>query len=243
VRFLLAVFGIAIALAAPSTGLAQPAGPWMTLLSVTFPILADLPGLPVSCTGWYAAARGHAGSMPVSVYVTAGHCDVPRIVRLAEGFEQMAVLGYINRPGVDASVGIRVDPRAIRMFPILATVAPWSGDRALVVGYSAGHITEAVLTTLPECLHGFLCFHSDHALRPGMSGAPILSFRTGLIIGILIGTPRDSHGYGDPHTVWATPSSTLQTLIEFAIPGVLDTNHAGKPSVLVPATEPSLLSP
>ena len=29
--------------------------------SITFQILAERPGLPVSCTGWYAAPRGHAG--------------------------------------------------------------------------------------------------------------------------------------------------------------------------------------
>lgn len=224
-RVLLAACGLGIALAAPSTGLAQPAGPWMTLLSITFPILADLPGLPLSCTGWYAASRGDAGSMPVSVYVTAGHCDTPHIVKITEGLEQMAVLAHINRPGFDAAVGTRVDPRTTRTFPVFAEAFPRTGDRALVGGYSAGHLTEAVLTALPECLHGFLCFHSDHALRPGMSGAPILSLRTGQIIGILIGTPRDSHGYGDPHTVWATPSSALLTLIELATPGALDSAH------------------
>jgi len=165
--------------------------------------------------------------MPVSVYVTAGHCDVPHLVKIAEGLEQMAVLGRITRLGIDVAVGTRIDPRITRTFPILATALPRAGERALMVGYSAGHLTEAVLTNLRDCVHGFLCFHSDLALRPGMSGAPILSLQTGQIIGELVGTPLDSHGYGDPHTVWATPSTVLRTLIELTTPGDLETDRTG----------------
>ena len=227
VRILLATIGITMALAAPGTALAEPAGPWMTLLSITFPILADLPGLPVNCTGWYATSLGHGGSMPISVYVTAGHCNVPHIVRMGEGLEQPPVLGHIDRLGVDAAVGVRVDQRATRTFPILAMTLPQPGERALVAGYSAGHLTEAVLTTLPRCFHGFLCFHSDHALRPGMSGASILSLRTGQIIGVLVGTSLDSHGYGDQHTIWATPAVALRALIELAAPGGTEADRAG----------------
>jgi hypothetical protein len=225
-RILTASFSLVIALVGSSIASAQPAGHWDGLLSFTFQILADRPDLPVRCTGWFAAPRGHVGSMLVSVYVTAGHCDVPHIVRIAEGFEQMARLAHVNRLGVDAAVGVRLDSRPRRTFPVLATTFPRPGDRALVAGYSAGHLTEAVLTTLPDCSYGFVCFHSDCALRPGMSGAPILSLRTGEIVGILVGTPLDAHGYGDPQTIWATPSTALRVLIDLAAPKALETDRA-----------------
>lgn len=224
-RVLIATLGLVIALDGSAIASAQPAGPWTTLLSLTFQILADLPNLPVRCTGWFAAPRGHIGSLLVSAYVTAGHCDVPHVVRITEGLEQTTVLARINRLGVDAAVGIRLDSRVTRAFPVLASALPRPGDRALVAGYSAGHLTEAVLTTLSECLHGFVCFHSDQPLRPGMSGAPILSLRTGEIVGILVGTPLDAHGYGDPQTIWATPSTAIRTLIELASPGLLEAGN------------------
>ena len=195
--------------------------------SITFQILAERPGLPVSCTGWYAAPRGHAGFLYVSVYVTAGRGEAPHVVRNPEGPEQMVVLAHINRLGADAAVGARVDRRAARTFLTLATAPPRPGDRALVAGYSAGHLTEAVLTTVPDCLHGDICFHSDQALRPGMSGAPILSLVTGQLIGILIGFPV-IHNRVDPHTIWATPSTALRTLIELATPGALEADRAGR---------------
>ncbi len=225
-RIVIAALSLAVVLAACGITSAQPRGPWTTLLAITFQILANRPGQPVNCTGWYAASRRHGGSLLVSIYMTAGHCEVPHVVRIAEGFEQMAVLARIDRLGVDAAVGARLDPRATRMFPVFATALPRPGDRALVVGYSGGHLTEAVLTALPDCPHRFICFHSDHALRPGMSGAPILALHTGEIVGILIGTPQDAHGYGDPHTIWATPSTALRTLIELAAPGALDADRA-----------------
>lgn len=220
-RIGLATLSLAVILAVLGTASAQPVAPWTHLVSATFQILADLPGWPVRCTGWYAAPRGRMSSLVVSVYVTAGHCDAPHIARIAEGFEQMAVLARITRPGVDAAVGMRFDPRATRSFPVLAAALPHAGDQALVAGYSAGHLTEAVLTVLPTCLSGFLCFHSDRALRPGMSGAPILSLRTGEIIGVLAGTPLDPHGHEDPHTIWATPSIALRALVELAAPNTI----------------------
>lgn len=220
-RIGLAALGFAIVFAVFGTASAQPVAPWTSLLSATFQILADLPGWPVRCTGWYAAPRGHVSSMRVSVYVTAGHCDDPHIVRTVEGFEQMAVLARITRPGVDAAVGARFDPRATRSFPVLAAALPRPGDHTLVAGYSAGQLTEAVLTVLPDCRGGFLCLHSDRALRPGMSGAPISSLRTGEIVGILVGTPLDAHGHEDPHTTWATPSIALRALVELAAPGAI----------------------
>lgn len=214
---------LALALARPAVTWAQAAEPWTALLSITFPIFAELPGLPLICTGWYAAPRGRAGSKHVSVYVTAGHCAVPHVVRIPEGREPLALIARVNRLGLDAAVGVRIDPRAGRAFLELAATPPSSGDLALVVGYSGGHLTEAVLTTVSGCLNGFVCLHGDYALRPGMSGAPVLSLRTGRVLGLLVGTPPDSHGYGDPHRVWATSSTALRTLIELASPGALGT--------------------
>lgn len=208
----LATLGLALGLAASGTASAQPAAPWTTLLLATFPILADLPGWPVNCTGWYAAPRGQVGSMLVSVYVTAGHCAVPQIVRTAEGLEQMAVLARLTRPGADAAIGARFDSRSVRTFLRFATTPPHPGDRALVAGYSSGHLTEAVLTTLPDCLREFLCFHSDLALRSGMSGAPILSLRTGEIVGVLVAATWGARG----HMIMATPSAAVQALLELA---------------------------
>jgi len=195
--------------------------------SITFQILAERPVLPVSCTGWYAAPRGHAGFLYVSVYVTAGRGEAPHVVRNPEGPEQMVVLAHINRLGADAAVGAWIDLRATRTFPTLATAPPRPGDRALVAGYSAGHLTEAVLSTVPDCLHGYICFHSDHALRPGMSGAPILSLVAGQLIGILIGFLL-THNREDPHAIWATSSTALRTLIDLAVPEVLDADRAGR---------------
>src|SRR5215467_12105892 len=120
-----------------------------------------------------------------------------------------------------------MDLRIRRTFLTLATTPPKPGDRALVAGYSAGHLTEAVLTVVPDCLHGYVCFHSDHALRPGMSGAPILSLDTGQLIGIVIGFPL-IRGREDPHALWATSSTVLRTLIELALPGVLEADPAGR---------------
>ncbi len=180
-----------------------------------------LPELPVSCTGWFAAPSRQVSSMLVSVYITAGHCPVPQVVRTAEGLEQMAVLARITRPGLDATVGLRLDPRHLRTFPALALVPPRLGDRALVAGYSAGHLTEAVLTAIDgrDCPAQFLCFHSDQGLQPGMSGAPILSLRTGDIVGILVATAQQARGYEDPHTIIATPAGPLRALVEIAAPG------------------------
>jgi hypothetical protein len=216
-----------MALTGPGIAWAQSVDTWTALHSITFQILADLPGLPVSCTGWYAAPRGQAGSLYVSVYVTAGHCEVPHIVRNPKGLERMVVLAHIDRLGADAAVGARMDRRATRTFLTLASAPPRPGARALVAGYSAGHLTQAVLTTIADCHHGYICFHSDHALRPGMSGAPILSLDTGQLIGILIGFPL-VHNRVDPHAIWATSSIALRTLIELAVPGNLDVDRAGK---------------
>jgi hypothetical protein len=217
-RIALGTLGLAIILTILGPASAQSVHPWTNLVSATFQILADLPGWPVRCTGWYAAPRGRVSSMTVSLYITAGHCDAPHIARVTEGLEEMAVLARITRPGVDAAVGARFDPRATRTFPVLAAVLPPAGDQALVVGYSAGHLTEAVLTVLPTCQHGFLCLHSDRILRPGMSGAPIVSLRTGDIVGILVGSPMDARGHEDPNTIWATPSVALRSLVELAAP-------------------------
>ena len=217
---MLAAFSLAMAIAAPGVALAQPAVPWTTLLSATFRILGDLPDLPLSCTGWFVAPHGHVSSMLVSVYVTAGHCPVPQVARTAEGLEQMVVLARITRPGIDAAVGLRVDPRPLRTFPAVAIEPPRLGDRALVAGYSNGRLTEAILTAIGECPAEFLCFHSDQALHPGMSGAPIESLRTGDIVGILVATVQ-RRGYEDPHTIMATPAAALRTLVEIAVPGAL----------------------
>lgn len=199
----------------------QPAASWTTLLSATFRILASVATLQVSCTGWFAAPRRHTTSMHVSVYVTAGHCSVPQVVRTADGFEQMMIVARVTRPGMDATVGLRLDPRSPRTFPALATAPPRLGDRALVAGYSAGHLTEAVITAIDDCPAEFLCFHSDQVVHPGMSGAPILSLRTGDIVGILVATVRHARGYEDPHTIMATPAASLRSLIEMSAPGTL----------------------
>jgi hypothetical protein len=163
----------------------------------------------------------------VSIYVTAGHCDAPHIVRNPAGLERTVVLAHINRLGADAAVGARMDRRTARTFLTLATTPPKPGDRALVAGYSAGHLTEAVLTAVPDCLYGYICFHSDHALRPGMSGAPILSLDTGQLIGILIGFPL-IRNREDPHAIWATSSTALRTLIELANPESLEDDPTGR---------------
>jgi hypothetical protein len=217
-RIALSTLSLAIILSILGTASAQPIHPWTNLVSATFQILADLPGWPVRCTGWYVAPRGRVSSMIVSLYITAGHCDAPHIARVAEGLEEMAVLARITRLGVDAAVGARFDPRATRTFPVLAAALPRAGDQALVVGYSAGHITEAVLTVLPTCQHGFLCLHSDRSLRPGMSGAPIVSLQSAEVVGILVGSPMDARGHDDPTTIWATPSVALRSLVELAGP-------------------------
>jgi len=227
VHILVILVGLSIALMGPGIAWAQSVDAWTALHSITFQILADLPGSPVSCTGWYAVPQGHAGSLHVSVYVTAGHCEAPHVVRIPEGLERMVVLAHINRLGADAAVGARMDRRATPTFLPIATAPPRPGDRALVAGYSAGHLTEAVLSTVPDCLHGYVCFHSDHALRPGMSGAPILSLVTGQLVGILIGFPL-THNRVDPHTIWATSSTALRTLIDLAVPGALEADRAGR---------------
>lgn len=226
---MLAATGLALLLTIPAAT-AQPPSAWTTVLAVTFRILAMLPELPLSCTGWFAApSRLVSPSMFVSAYVTAGHCPVPQVVRTAEGLEQMAVLARVTRPGVDATVGLRLDGRPRRAFPSFALVPPRAGDRALVAGYSAGPLTEAVLTANGECSAGFLCFHSDQAIRAGMSGAPILSLHTGEIVGILVATAQQAHSYDDPHTIMATPARALRALLEIAVPDVHQTTQ------LVPA--------
>jgi hypothetical protein len=196
-------------------------GSWSMLLSATFKIVAMLADLPVSCTGWFAAPHRRLSSTLVSVYVTAGHCPIPHVVRTAEGLEQMAVLARITRPGMDAAVGLRQDARPLPTFPRLTALLPSAGDRALVAGYSDGHLTETILTAIEPCAAEFLCFHSDQALRPGMSGAPIMSLRTDGIVGIVVATERDSHGHDDPHTIMATPAGRLQALVDIAVPNAL----------------------
>ena len=215
--------GLAALLSIPADA-SQPSVPWTTLLATTFRIFALQPELPVSCTGWYAVPHHQVSSSTVvSVYITAGHCPAPQVVRNGDGLEQMAVLVRITRPGMDAAVGLRVDPRPRRVFPALALAPPQPGERALVAGYSDGHLAETVLTAMSDCSAGFLCFLGDQALRPGMSGAPIMSLRTGEIIGILVATAHQARGDGDPHTIMATPAGPLRELVDIAVP---DTLHA-----------------
>ena len=204
--------------------IAEPVAPWTLLLSATFRILADAPGWPVNCTGWYAAPlqRFSSPGTRVSAYVTAGHCWTPHVVEMGGALEQTQTIARVDRAGVDAGIGARMDVRRNPTFLALATALPRHGERALVAGFSDGHLTEAVLTTLEPMRSGFLSFHSDLALRPGMSGAPIILLRTGEVVGVLIGIPHDSRGQPDPHTVIATPATSLRALMEFAVPGALD---------------------
>ena len=235
----LAALGLAMFLTVPATA-SLPPFPWTTILAATFRIFAMLPELPVSCTGWYALPyRKVSSSMLVSVYITAGHCPVPQVARTGDGLEQMAVLARVTRPGMDATVGLRPDPRPFRVFPSLALVPPRPGDRALVAGYSAGHLAESVLTVIDECSAGFLCFHSEQALRPGMSGAPILSLRTGEIVGILVASAQP-RGYEDPHTVMATAASSLRALVEIAAPDAVRASSFPHPPLSRSLPFPSL---
>ena len=105
VRTFLVTLSMTIILTTADTALARSPVPWTILTSTVFRILADAPGWPVNCTGWYGEPRSYAGAAAVSVYVTAGHCAVPQLAKTVDGLEQMAVLARIVSSGVDAAVG------------------------------------------------------------------------------------------------------------------------------------------
>src|SRR5579883_1115577 len=134
-----------------------------------FPIKALAPGFPRECTAWYVAPLDQPGhgtrpSLPVSLYVTAGHCPPPHIL-LSAGLLQRTP--PIARPGApapapDLAIGARIDPRERRTFLSLASGPPAPGTRALIAGYAAGHLAEIIVTALDPsaCPPGTLCFRS-----------------------------------------------------------------------------------
>jgi hypothetical protein len=198
---------------------------WNDTLASIFPVHAFAQGFPRECTGWYIAPMDQPSPrgrppLPVSLYVTAGHCPAPHVVHSAGGIlERTLLIARLVDPAPDLAIGARIDPRENRAFLRLAPAPPRPGTRALVAGYAGGQLSETVVTAMsPEsCPPGLLCFHSDTPIRGGLSGAPIVLLDTGEAAGMLIATPSDAHGIEDPYTVLATPSWALRAALQLAL--------------------------
>lgn len=202
--------------AAPASW-AGPVPFWDEVVASIFPVRADMEGYPVNCTGWFVAASDEVPA--TSVYVTAGHCWTPHVVG---AFGSAAVERTLSRgrvaKGTDAAIGVRHDDRKRRVFLRLSTVTPQPGEPALTVGWPGAHLMAARLTFLRARPDGLLEYRSDLALRGGVSGAPIVSLRTGGVSAIVAGfLLRDRHT-ADRTTIVATPAAAVQGLLNAAIP-------------------------
>jgi len=200
------------------------AAPWDGVMRSVFPIKALAPGFPRECTAWYVAPLDQPGhgtrpSLPVSLYVTAGHCPPPHIVVSAGLLERTLLIARLVDPAPDLAIGARIDPRERRTFLSLASGPPAPGTRALIAGYAAGHLAEIIVTALDPsaCPPGTLCFRSAVPIRGGLSGAPIVLLDTGEAAGMLVATPSDARGNEDPYTVLATPARTLLAALSLAL--------------------------
>jgi hypothetical protein len=215
----------ALLCAAARAAIAAAPAAWNDTLASIFAVHAFAQGFPLECTAWYIAPIDQPSPsarhpLPVSLYVTAGHCPTPHVVHSAGGIlERTLLIARLVDPAPDLAIGARLDPREHRAFLRLAPAPPRPGARALVAGYAGGQLSEIILTAMsPEsCPPGLLCFHSDVPIRGGLSGAPIVLLDTGEAVGMLIATPSDAHGIEDPYTVLATPSSALRAALQLAL--------------------------
>jgi hypothetical protein len=199
---------------------------WSAAHAAIFRVFAALPGFPFACTGWYAAPA--QGRPPVSVYITAGHCPAPLMVRTGEGLEDTLVIARLHsaQAGADLTIGERADPRTRRVYLPLAAAPPIPGERALVAGYAGGELTTLIATADAACQRPFVCFTSDAPIRGGLSGSPIVSLRTGEVLGILVAASRDQQAPDGPHAVLATPASAILAALRLALPAALPAQHA-----------------
>lgn len=219
--FLITCLGLALAATGPADGDPHPL-PWGTTTASVFRVLSAISGLPLSCTGWYLApVRSASALSPVSVYITAGHCPTPLLVNTADGLEDTLIIARLHsrEAAADLTIAERADRRKQRIFLPLANAAPQTGERALVTGYGDGHLTMLVVTALPACQPPFVCFSSSVHVRGGLSGSPIVSLRSGLVLGILVASPSRMYPT-DPYVIIATPASVIRASLEFTLPSL-----------------------
>lgn len=217
--FVIACLGLALTIAG-TAGADPHSSPWNAAIVSVFRVFSATPELAFQCTGWYVAPA-HAGSsaLPVSVYITAGHCPTPLLVTTAEGLENTLIIARVHssEAGADLTIAERVDQRDPRVFLPLATALPRTGERALIVGYGDGHLTTLVVTALPACQRPFVCFGSPVYIRGGLSGSPIVSLSDGAVLGILVASPPRADPAG-AFTIIATPASVIRAYLDVTLP-------------------------
>ncbi len=196
---------------------AQAPDAWSAARAAIFRIFAALPGFPFECTGWYAAPA--QDRPPVSVYITAGHCPAPLVVRTPDGLEDTLVIARLRsaQAGADLTIGERADPRARRTYLPLADAPPLPGTPAIIAGYAAGELTELAATAAGDCQRPFVCFESGTPILGGLSGSPIVSTRTGEVLGVLVASPGRQRTSG-PYVIIATPASAVRAAMRLVLP-------------------------
>jgi len=203
--------------AAPASW-AGTVGYWDEVVASIFPVRADMQGYPVNCTGWFVEPSDDQPAA-TSVYVTAGHCGTPHVV---EAFGSAALERTLSRGrvanGTDAAVGVRHDDRRQRVFLRLSTAAPEPGEPALTAGWPGTHLMAARLVFRRTRADGLVEYRSDLALQGGISGAPIVSLRTGRVIAIVAGFRLLDRHVPDYRTIVATPAAAARGLLNVAVP-------------------------
>jgi hypothetical protein len=146
-------------------------------------------------------------------YVTAGHCPIPQMVSAWDRTEDSTLVAFVRDPGTDATVGIAPLAGPAR-FLRLSSSLPAPGETATAAGWPLGRYTVTTVTYTGNA-RGRLLFRSPTAIRRGYSGAPIVSTRTGLVLGMLVGTER-----GSATSIEAIPAPRIALLLALAAPSL-----------------------
>jgi hypothetical protein len=177
-------------------------------------ILTPPPERAFACTGWWAGpAPRMAPQGEFAYYITAGHCPIPQAVSAWGRTESATLVASVRDPGTDATVGIAPLAGPAR-FLRLSSSLPAPGETAAAAGWPLGRYTVTAVTYIGSA-RGRLLFRSPTAIRRGYSGAPIVSTRTGLVLGMLVGTER-----GNATSIEAIPAPRIALLLALAAPSL-----------------------